>query len=188
MPDIPGLDETFVLDKLRFREIVIVASALIGWGIVFTAGFVINSGPLRDALGSGTTLSVLQKLKYWFVVLTTFTLTNVAILCCLASLLGAVGRRLRLGFSRQESDARDDAANPYTAAVVAGFFVYLVAISGILVLVEQPFSALSPERYVRLAGLISLLSFLVGYSPRMLSQFLGRVAEIIEGVAKQPSK
>jgi hypothetical protein len=174
-----------LLQRVRPKEIAVVAGALLAWGLLFVAGFVINSGPFRDALTSGAVLTGLQRLKYWFIILTTFTLTNVAILCCLAAVIGAAGRRLRLGLTDDDFGRLDETPNLYAAAVVAGFFVYLVAISGVLVLVEQPFSALSPDRYTRLAGLISLLSFLAGYSPKMLAQFLGRIAEMIEGVGKQ---
>ena len=188
MSDTNTVDGASGRDGMGPKEIVVVICALVGWCVLFTAGIVIDSSPYRNALATGATLSALQKLKYWFVVLTTFTLTNVAILCCLISLVGAAGRRLRLGISTDDSDSLGEDPNPYTAAIISGFVIYLVSISGILVLIEQPFTALSPERYVRLAGLISLLSFLVGFRPRMLARFLGRVAQMMEGNTSRPSK
>jgi hypothetical protein len=94
---------------------------------------------------------------------------------------------LKVGLSEDTEEAKDGRKHPYAAAVVGGFFVYLAAVSGILILVERPWASPTAEEYVRLAGFISLLSFLMGYRPRMLSRFLARVAEVIEGLAK-PSR
>jgi hypothetical protein len=172
------------VDESHIRDIIAIVIGLSVWGILFAAGVIINSGPCRDALGSAAYMPPSQRLRCWFIVITTFTLTNVALLSCFAAVLGAAGQRLRVGLS-EDAEVLKGSKHPYAAAIIGGFFIYLAAVSGILVLVEKPWATPTPEQYVRLAGLISLLSFLMGYNPRMLSRFLARIAEIIEGLGKR---
>ena len=167
------------------RDMAAVVSALLAWAVLFAAGVIIDSSPYRNTLASTAPAPFLHKVLCWFAVITTFTLTNVALLSCLASVLGAAGHRLKVGLSEDTEVRKDNSTHPYAAAVIGGFFVYLTIVSGILVLVEKPYGSPSPEQYARLAGFISLLSFLMGYNPRMLSRFLARVAEMIDGLARR---
>jgi hypothetical protein len=167
------------------KDVVAIVAALLAWGLLFAAGLIIDSTPYRTTLGSTAYTPFLDKLRCWFVVITTYTLPNVALLACLASILGAAGHRLKVGLLEEEVPTKDHTSHLCAGAVIGGFFVYLVALSGILILVEKPWANPSAEQYARLAGFISLLSFLMGYSPRMLSRFLARVAEMIEGLARR---
>jgi len=63
--------------------------------MLFAAGNIIGTQPFRDRLSSPG--DILTACKLWFVVLTCYTSTNVAILCCVASYLGTLGRRARIG-------------------------------------------------------------------------------------------
>jgi hypothetical protein len=185
MHDSAGKDTTPNPDFESYgKDVVAIVADLLAWGFLFAAGLIIDSTPYRTTLGSTAYTPFLDKLRCWFVVITTYTLPNVALLACLASILGAAGHRLKVGLLEEEVP-EGHTSHPYAGAVIGGFFVYLVALSGILILVEKPWANPSPEQYARLAGFISLLSFLMGYSPRMLSRFLARVAEMIEGLAKR---
>lgn len=69
--------------------------------------------------------------------------------------------------------------------MLRGFFVYLVAMSGLMFLAESVITtvAKSPDVYMRLAGSISLLSFLLGFHPEMFARFLDRIARLLEDQA-----
>ncbi len=172
------------VDRSARREIVIIVLVVSAWSILFAAGVVVNSAPYRDRLGSAMYLPLLYKLYYWSIFLTTYPLTNIALLSCLAAMAGAAGHVLKVDLSG-EAKMRNHSRNPHAAAIVGGFFVYLISISGVLALVQQPFDLPSPSQYVRLAGFISLLSFLTGYNPQIFNRLLHRVSELIEGRGKR---
>lgn len=64
---------------------------------------------------------------------------------------------------------------PAITAVTWGFFIYLVIVSGTVVLTGDPFKDTSPEQYLRLAGAASLLAFAVGWQPQILAQLVSNV-------------
>ncbi|MBL9032732.1 MAG: hypothetical protein JNM80_13640 [Phycisphaerae bacterium] len=158
----------------------------------------------------------------------TFTPTNVAILCCLAALVGCFGRiatstggsagvhgsalpgpavgsdggaaaggddtsaaegsegTASAGASTpveregpRDARVHDDLASgtlaPAVAAVMWGFFIYLSAISGLVAITGDPFSSTTPGQYLRLAGAVSLLAFVVGWRPHLLMQLVSQV-------------
>jgi hypothetical protein len=112
----------------------------------------------------------------FLVVLFCFTPTNLALVCCFAGVLGAMGRRVVLAAERDRGP--HDHTFPFLSAVLRGFFVYLAVISGILVLLENPIlGTASPGQYIRFAGLLSLTSFFVNYDPTMFVSLLNRVRD-----------
>ena len=104
----------------------------------------------------------------WGVVLTCFLPINLAWLCAAGGALGAFGNRANLADDQAKGISHDN-TNPYTSAILRGFFVYLFMMSGLLLLDESPFAHPSPGQYVRLAGFLSLFSFVVSYQPRLFS-------------------
>ena len=101
-------------------------------------------------------------------VLICFLPINLAWICATASLLGAFGNRANLAEDHSGHRARDD-TNPDLSAVLRGFFVYLFMASGLLLLDDAPFANPAPGQYIRLAGFLSLFSFVVSYQPRLFS-------------------
>lgn len=174
-------DLTEGMETVGARELLMAVGALGTWLLLFTAGMIIPSTPYRELLASPVGLPLSKLLVAWLVVVTCYTLPNVALLCCSASLLGAAGRRARL--ERGEEPEDDGISSPYVSAVIRGFFVFLVLLSGVLILLEKPFDAPSAEQYLRLAGFVSLLSFLVGYNPHLFARLLKRIADLVEGHA-----
>lgn len=108
------------------------------------------------------------KAQAWIVVLLCFLPLNLAWICAASSTLGAFGNRANLS-DDQISRRFRDLSNPYVSAVLRGFFIYLFMLSGLLLLDDAPFSNPAPGQYVRLAGFLSLFSFLVSYQPRLFS-------------------
>ena len=95
-------------------------------------------------------LTVPEKVWYWLVILLCFTPTNVAILCCFAGLLGAGGDQVHLGRD-EDGQARvpTDQSHPFLSAVTRSFCVYLLVVSGTIIVMANPFVDPSQEFYVR---------------------------------------
>lgn len=129
---------------------------------------------LFSALGS-----FLGVVGSFLVVLLSFTPTNLALLCCTAGVIGAAGRRLQL--SVEANPNTRDKSHPLLSAFVRGLFVFLIAISGVLVLLEDPIlGTASPGQYIRFAGLLSLTSFIVNYDPTVFVLLVDQVRERIQ--------
>lgn len=172
---------------LGWRKKVLVGVLFFGWLAVFTAGVTIDSSPYREQLADPFSLGLLDFLKAFFLTLTCYTLTNIAILVSFAALLGPLGRRARLGVSTtQEPDM--DLQDPYFSAVIRGFFVYLVLLSGTIVLGSDAISNPGPIPYIRTAGVFSLFSFLVNYNPHLFSKVLSRAARLLADSIKDDEK
>ena len=110
-------------------------------------------------------------LESWFVVVFCFLPLNLAWLCVAASTLGAVGNLANLSDDRDARQPRDT-SNPILSAVLRGFFVYLFLMSGLLLLDHAPFSNAGPNQYIRLAGFLSLFSFVVSYHPHLFGALI----------------
>jgi hypothetical protein len=123
-------------------------------------GLTINSAPYREALLAGD-------LQFHNILMTfiAYTLTNTAILCCLAGLLGAAAHRLL----NKETDKK---YYPIFSGIMRGFVVYLLLLAGVYAATSDPFTTTTPEQYVRMAGTVSLLSFLVNYEPNLFQSLI----------------
>ena len=168
------------IDNLSNTGRAVFAVSFIGWIVLFLVGTSVSSQPFRDALAGGD--APMPAGGWWGALLAalfSYTLTNIPLLCCLASLLGALARRVEIGMERSTQQPIDD-VNPYISACLRGLFVYLFVISGLLIVVESPFTVLSAAQYVRLAGFVSLTSFLLSHNPGLASQILLRAANSLE--------
>ena len=163
-----------------------VLSFLCLWIIFFAAGLVIDTSPYRKKMADSKCWSISSSL----VVLTCYTPTNVAVLCCLAGLLGALGSQVKLGPDSAPQEGFDK-TNPLLSALIRGFLVYIVLISGTLILLPDPFPDPSisgsvhdksniRELYIRLAGLVSLVSFVVSYNPKIFVTVLKKIIGVTE--------
>jgi hypothetical protein len=115
--------------------------------------------------------SAVSTIRAWLVVLLCFLPLNLAWLCVASSTLGAFGNRANLSDDEAQKHSRDN-TSPYTSALLRGFFVYLFMTSGLLLLDDTPFSNPTPGQYIRLAGFLSLFSFVVSYHPRLFSALM----------------
>jgi hypothetical protein len=109
-----------------------------------------------------------SQIASWLIVLVCFLPLNLAWTCAAASTLGSFGNRANLSDDDPAKRTQQD-SNPYTAAILRGFFVYLFMTSGLLLLDDAPFSNPAPGQYIRLAGFLSLFSFVVSYQPKLFS-------------------
>ena len=175
--------------RLSARQCAGALAMFVAWLALFAAGIVVDTKPYRTAISpsaaalletanpgaaTGAAPAVVGpvdpslKAVAWLVVVTCFLPLNLAWVCALASGLGAFGNRANLADDRSTGRSHDS-SNPFLSAVLRGFFVYLFMMSGLLVLDEAPFTHPTPEQYIRLAGFLSLFSFVVSYQPRLFN-------------------
>ena len=58
------------------------------------------------------------------------------------------------------------------ASMLRSIVVYFGFMAGILVTTVDPFTATTPEKYIRIAAAVSFFSFIVGYDPTKFSGLL----------------
>ena len=143
------------------------------WILLFGVGILIDTAPYRAALAATPTL------RGSVVVIFCYLPLNLVWLCAAASALGAFGNRANLTNDRAGWKLRDN-NSPYVAAVIRGFFAYLFLISGLLLLDDQPFTNPAAAQYVRLAGFLSLVSFVISYQPRFFNKLITSALHRIE--------
>lgn len=152
---------------------------LTAWSLVFGIGIVFPSEPIRDALrGEGATLSSWTMLRHLGWYLLTYTVSNVAVLCCISAWLGELGRRTRIdGLAGGLVYRRGD----YIAAVMRGFLAYLAVLTGYVVIGSgvNVFVTPSAEQFIRLAAIVSLAGFLIGFNPALFRRFEGSITDRI---------
>ncbi len=161
--------------QLKVSDLATGVGGLAAWILLFTAGALIASEPYRKQLGSSEPLETLTILRYGLIVFSSYTVTNVAMLCCLASVLGGLYR----GATRVEPGVVSPTVIgirllPY---LIQGFVIFLLIVSGLFLLGDDPFSNLNQSKYIRLAGSASLFSFIAGYKPRVFYKWLQRFDE-----------
>lgn len=107
----------------------------------------------------------------WLLTILFFTPLNLAFVAATAGALGGLGAIANLDDDSDTNEKRDR-TNPLVSGLLRGMFVYLFVISGMLLFDDSPFSATGPDQYVRLAGFLSLFSFVVNYQPKVFSNLL----------------
>jgi len=112
-----------------------------------------------------------------------FTPLNAALLALLAAFVGGCASWLAHRDDKVPDAATPDEKarlerrlqflreNPLTA-MLRGFAVYLAIIAGVYITGGDPFGDASASQYVRFAGSVSLLAYLVGYDPTRLQDLL----------------
>ena len=81
-------------------------------------------------------------------------------------------------FPSQTPQLRDVLAC-YAAAAMRGFVIYLMFIAGLLLVTTEAITTPDQGQYVRLAGTISVLSFVAGYDSVMFRRALDRIVSLM---------
>jgi hypothetical protein len=147
------------------------------WITIFLSGILINSAPYRDMITNTSFTQTNEEHIHialaWLIVILCYTPTNVIFLCMTAGLLGALARIARLHVPEEDKPTMPrDETNPLLSGILRGVFVYLLVISGILVIYEEPLTNPTQIQYLRLAGFLSLLSFILSYNPGRFRDFM----------------
>ena len=168
---------------LTLEEIGVSILALGIWLALLATGITVSAQSFIDPIRSGAPIGMLSFAGCALMIIASHTVTNTAMLCCVAAFLGVIGSRA-IGTTSGAMDTVRDRRSSYVAAVTRGFFVFLIIQSGSILLSDQAFTNLTLEKYVRLAGLSSLLSFTVGYNPGLFRMLMDRVNQNFEGQSK----
>jgi len=160
------------------------------WLSIFASGLIIPSEPylnqfvisncVEDVRSPDCMLNDKAELVFnWVMAFITFIPTNVAMLCVFASMLGASANRNKLVGDAELSPVKDS-TNPYASGLIRGFVIFLVLISGLLLLTEDPFGdGKSYSQYIRVAGIASIVSFLVSYNPQSFAKIFQKIDNTI---------
>ncbi len=130
------------------------------WLAVFLPGITINSQPFRTSLLNGD-----FALYNIFMTMIAYTLTNTAVLCCLAGILGATAHCLI-------KNCTESSSSIIFTGIMRGFVVYLLLLAGVYAATPAPFTSTTPEQYVRMAGTVSLLAFVVNFEPNLFQSLI----------------
>ena len=174
--------------------------ALLMWFALFAGGLTIDSSPFREvfiipksvsveetivpvsARPAAATISSATPLVAFLAVIAFYTPLNVALLTLLAGLAGGCASRLTYARAHPEGlpktvDAEKDSSTIFrtehpVASMLRCFLVYLAFIAGVFITTNDPFADTTPSQYVRIAGLLSFVSFAVGYDPTKFQEIL----------------
>jgi hypothetical protein len=174
----------------RTLLIIIGVASMLSWVALFSAGLLIDSEPYRTALAKkDVTIHnlLLAALLY--------TPTSVALLSMLAGLMGGCSSLMydHGDLEDQIKDARADgndqmarrltlrlsylSESPFSS-MLRGFLVYLAIISGILLAISDPFKVTSADQFIRLAGLFSVIAFVMGYDPTRFEDLIDTLSSL----------
>ena len=123
---------------------------------------------------------VLYSMYAFFAALVCFTPINLALLTLAAGLVG--GCASNIAIETLPDLRRADLASehprralflqePPISAAIRGFIVYLCVIAGLYVAMDDPFKDPTPGQYIRLAGTLSIMAFIVGYDASRLEDW-----------------
>jgi len=167
--------------RITSVELGLGAAALAVWFAIFMAGIFVSTAQMRAAVADPS-VSLFVKLGYISIIGVSYTLTNVLFLTCLAAFVGCMWRRWQVGDGCETipSEAVSaDATRIYVAAVLRGFFLYLMFISGFLaVSTEKTVVETEFAQYIRIAGITSIIGFIVGYDPNLIIRLMHRILSL----------
>ncbi|MFO0914365.1 MAG: hypothetical protein U0795_15500 [Pirellulales bacterium] len=125
-----------------------------------------------------------QPIPAWqaFIVsIASFIPVNLALLALLSGYLGGVASNLtinsmsenrRMAYAKSHPHRIDFLQEPPISACLRGFVVFMCVIAGLYIGMDDPFKNPTPGQYMRLAGLLSIMAFIVGYDASRLQEWL----------------
>lgn len=175
----------YVMTALTLPEIVAAVLALVLWFVLFGGGSLLGTEVYRLQLAKSIAWQL--KVKPMLVCLCFWTTSNLGLLACLSSFLGAVGYRCRftqaLNADCEVQDATEDVKSllvtSYLAAIMRGFGVYTLSLTGLLLVATDAVTAPDQVTYMRLAPLVSIVGFYSGFNPQTFAGLLARVQKLL---------
>jgi hypothetical protein len=165
--------------RLVFPLMIIMGIlGILSWIGMFSLGLLLNSQPYRDVI-----LNHFDLINFFMSILT-YTPTNIAMLSVIAAFSGGCASRLLVaGMDKKEvSDTRNPQIdktdshfymkeNPFSS-MLRGLVVYFAFLTGVFIASPNPFGTTTPQQYAQTAGVVSLLSFIMGYDPTAFRSFI----------------
>jgi hypothetical protein len=147
------------------------------WIVFFSLGMLINSSIYTKPLLTGFNW------HDFIMAVITFTPSNIAILCLVASFTGGCASLLviqkvqkKLGLEQQTNLKRTNShiymsENPFSS-MMRGILVFFAFLAGVVVSSSTVFVNPTQQTYTQAAGVVSMFAFLVGYDPSMFLAFI----------------
>jgi hypothetical protein len=171
------------LHPLRASEVVFGVTTIFLWLCFFLVGIVVETESLRTAVAENAIATTGEWVGVWIILLTCYTVTNIAILSCCAGVIGKFSRRSLSyetaslhGLKPAPIAAFREVLVLYAVAIARGFVIYLLLTGGLILLTTPVVTNSSPEEYIKIAGTVSILAFLAGYDAEIFKRALDRVS------------
>lgn len=164
---------------LKPWQVILGIVFLMAWIIIFLSGLLINSEPFRNVIsGTAATSSCTNQpglLWSWVVVTFSYTPSNLFAISLFAGMIGAISRIAKLHITKEgQEEIPSDKTNPIISGVFRGMFIFLLILSGVVILDESVLTHPSQDQYAKLAGIVSLFCFLISYDPSQFRTLLDR--------------
>lgn len=181
-------------EKLLWPEVLLGVLAMVGWIAFFAMGTIVATQAWRDQITSGEGDG--SMLVAWLVVLSCYTIPNTAVISFLAAVAGEFSSR---AWHRLESikrhhtvtlvaPTREETLTRYATAGTRGFVLYLLIMSGLLVIATDAIAKTDQGQYLRIAALLSVVAFVAGYDVMVFRRSLERVISLIAPGAERQSQ
>ena len=164
---------------MTLRHIIFGVVAAFLWLFFFTVGLVVPAQEALLVLNLDEVPSVTELATRLLIVMTCWTITNIGFLTCFAAYVGELSRFIRVSGIERPSDTTPLKIS-FGRAVVRGFFIYVLVMVGLVVTTTESMLQPTQETYFRLAGVMSLTGFVIGYYPELFARFAKRVVASLE--------
>jgi hypothetical protein len=177
------IEKYFTSKSMQIRMIVLwsMVSSLL-WVGLFAMGLLINSQPYRDSLGKHFYIND------FMMCIATYTPTNIALLCLIAAYIGGCASKLIINSIESKAEQPINIADKTSShlymsesplsSMLRGMVVYFAYIAGVCIANANLFDAPTLSAYVKSAGIVSLLSFIMGYDPTMFHTFINLAEKV----------
>jgi hypothetical protein len=171
--------------------ILLGITGAIAWIIMFGLGLLVNSQVYRDSI-----LKEFEWINFLMSILT-YTPTNIALLCLISAFSGGSASRLLVSGIAKNSEPNTQQPEPNTqqpepnttdshhymtenpfSSMLRGLVVYFTFLGGVFIATPNPFANTTAAQYAQSAGVVSLLSFVVGYDPTVFRSFISLAGKI----------
>ncbi|HUO09104.1 MAG TPA: hypothetical protein VM008_12430 [Phycisphaerae bacterium] len=166
--------KTFVGVGAMFRnawKVTAVFGLIMFWAATFMAGSLVDSQWLRDS--ALTEKSVFRSILDFAAYFATWGWTNIIILTVTASVGGDIAADHKFGEENRPSR--------FLCVLARGFFIFLMLVTGQILAngtIEGADAIVRQAQYFRFATFGSLCSFIVGYSPGLMTGLVERLSKL----------
>lgn len=184
---------------VAIEKLILGGIALLLWLLLFSAGLLIDTMEARLTLAPHAVARQLgtsapadfaeiqtraakdSRLVAFVRCMFCYTPINLALLTIVAGLTGGCASNISVAHMKENERKELGEARaryleePPASATIRGFVVYLCVIAGLYIVTEDPFRDPTASQYIRLAGTLSVLGFIVGYDPSRLIDWLSIV-------------
>jgi hypothetical protein len=177
------------IERKHFIIAVLGSCGVVLWILLFGLGMIIDSAPYRESLRTNFNF------PQFIMTILTFTPTNIAMLCLVSSFTGGCASLLIiskaekvLGLDKQPNRLKTNShvymsENPFSS-MLRGIVVFFAFLAGVFVTSSTALVSPTAQAYTQAAGVVSLLSFFVGYDPTMFRTLVS-VGEKLESGSKE---